>query len=137
MRRRLISEQEESDINLTPMLDVTFIMLIFFIVTATFVKESGIEVRKQQAATAQVKGQASIFVAIDESDNVWVDKRMIDVRSVAANVQRLLAENPKGSVVVQADKESKNGVLVQVLDQIRLAGVPTEKVSLAALQAEM
>ncbi len=136
MRRRLIKEQEDSDINLTPMLDVTFIMLIFFIVTATFVKESGVEVRKQKAVTAQIKGQASIFVAIDESNQVWVDKRIVDVRSVAANVQRLLAENPKGSVVIQADKESKNGVLVQVLDQIRLAGVPSEKVSLAALQSE-
>jgi len=136
MRRRLIKDQEESDINLTPMLDVTFIMLIFFIVTATFVKESGIEIRKQQAATAQVKGQASIFVAIDETNQVWVDKRVVDVRSVAANVQRLLAENPKGSVVVQADRESKNGVLVQVLDQLRLAGVPTEKVSLAASPME-
>ena len=136
MRRRLIKDQEESDINLTPMLDVTFIMLIFFIVTATFVKESGVEVRKQEAATAEVKGQASIFVAIDENNQVWVDKRIVDVRSVAANVQRLLAENPKGSVVVQADRESKNGVLVQVLDQIRLAGVDSKKVSLAAAPAK-
>jgi len=136
MRRRLIKDQEESDINLTPMLDVTFIMLIFFIVTATFVKESGVDVRKQKAATAQVKGQASIFVAIDESNQVWVDKRVVDVRSVAANVQRLLAENPKGSVVVQADKDSKNGTLIQVLDQISLAGVDKEKVSLAAVPGE-
>ncbi len=116
--------------NLTPMLDVVFIMLIFFIVTASFVKESGIEVNRQYASQAEEKKSANIFIAIAENGQVWIDKRMVDVRAVRANIERLHAENPQGSVVIQADRDSKNGVLVQVLDAAKAAGV--EKVALAA-----
>ena len=112
------------------MLDVVFIMLIFFIVTASFVKESGIEVNRQYASQAEEKKSANIFIAIAENGQVWIDKRMVDVRAVRANIERLHAENPQGSVVIQADRDSKNGVLVQVLDAAKAAGV--EKVALAA-----
>jgi len=130
MRRRHVQAEEESEVNLTPMLDVVFIMLIFFIVTASFVKESGIEVNRQYASQAEEKKSANIFIAIAENGQVWIDKRMVDVRAVRANIERLHAENPGGAVVIQADRASKNGVLVQVLDAAKAAGV--ENVSLAA-----
>jgi len=125
-----VQTDEESEINLTPMLDVVFIMLIFFIVTASFVKESGIEINRQYASQAEEKKSANIFIAIAENGQVWIDKRMVDVRAVRANIERLHAENPQGAIVIQADRSSKNGVLVQVLDAAKAAGV--ENVSLAA-----
>jgi biopolymer transport protein ExbD len=121
MRRRQRREPEESDVNLTPMLDVVFIMLIFFIVTASFVKETGVEINRPSASTAQ-KQAASILVAITDDGEIWLQRRPIDVRSVRANIERLLAENPQSAVVIQADRDSKNGVLVEVMDQVRLAG---------------
>jgi biopolymer transport protein ExbD len=116
-------EDEESSIDITPMLDVVFIMLIFFIVTATFVKESGIDVDKPQAATAIVQEKASILVAIDANNQVWINRRQVDLRSVRSIIERLHAENPKGTVVIQADKESINDTLIQVMDASRRAGV--------------
>lgn len=126
MRRalgKLQTEEEESAIDLTPMLDVVFIMLIFFIVTASFVKEAGIDVNKPAATTAVMKERANILVAIDSRNQIWIDKRQVDPRSVRANIERLHAENPQGTVVIQADKDSKNERLVQVMDAAREAGV--------------
>jgi len=134
MRRRLSQQEEESEINITPMLDVVFIMLIFFIVTASFVKEAGVDVKRPGAMTAETKGMASIFIAITEEGDIWIDRRMVDVRAVQANIERLLAENPKGSVIIQADRESKNGLLVQVMDAAKLAGV--QDISIAAEKLE-
>jgi biopolymer transport protein ExbD len=130
MRRRHSATGEEAEINLTPMLDVTFIMLIFFIVTASFVKESGIDVNKPPAATAERKERGNILVAITEAGQVWIDKRPVDIRAVRANIERLHAENPQGAVVIQADSNSKNGLLVAVMDAAREAGV--YNVSIAA-----
>jgi len=130
MRRRRLQEQDETEVNLTPMLDVVFIMLIFFIVTASFVKEAGIDVSRPDAATAERKERGNILVAISESGQIWIDKRHVDIRAVRANIERMAAENPQGSVVIQADENSKNGILVQVMDAARLAGV--EQVSIAA-----
>ncbi|MEE9279876.1 MAG: biopolymer transporter ExbD [Myxococcota bacterium] len=122
MPRRRLSQQDEETIQLTPMLDVVFIMLIFFIVTASFVKESGIQVERPNARTAEPKVRASILIAISRSNEIWIQKKRVDVRSVRASVERLLAENPRGSVVIQADRRSKNGLFVKVMDQARLAG---------------
>jgi len=130
MRRRRQRGSEDDEVNLTPMLDVVFIMLIFFIVTASFVKEAGIDVSRPPAATAERKERGNILVAITENDEIWVDRRQVDPRALRANIERLHAENPQGSVVIQADKSSKNGLLVQVMDAARLAGV--SNVSLAA-----
>ena len=124
MRRIAQSEaEEESEINITPLIDIVFIMLIFFIVTATFVKETGIDVNKPDAPTATVKNKANILIAIDSSDNIWIERRRIDPRSVRPNIERLHAENPQGSVVIQADKKSTNEMLVLVMDASRSAGV--------------
>ncbi|CCE25628.1 MULTISPECIES: ExbD/TolR family protein [Methylotuvimicrobium] len=112
-----------SDIDMTPMLDIVFIMLIFFIVTTSFVKESGIDVNRPTAQTAEKKEQANIIVSIKANGEIWIDKRAVDVRAVRANVARLQAENPLGSVIIAADRDTKTHVLVQVMDQIRLAGI--------------
>jgi len=130
MRRRRNRQEEEDQVNLTPMLDVVFIMLIFFIVTASFVKEAGIDISRPPAATAERKERGNILIAITENDQIWIDRRQVDPRALRANIERLHAENPQGSVVIQADKGSKNGLLVQVMDASRLAGVSS--VSLAA-----
>jgi len=125
MRRRSnrSSSEQTADIDMTPMLDIVFIMLIFFIVTTSFVKESGIDVNRPTAQTATRKEQGNIIVAIKANGDVWIDKRQVDVRAVRANVSRLHAEQPLGSVVIAADKETRVKILTQVMDQIRLAGI--------------
>jgi biopolymer transport protein ExbD len=117
-------DDEENEINLTPMLDVVFIMLIFFIVTASFIKEVGIDVNRPDAPMTQSKPEeANILVLINSNDEIWIDRRLIDPRAVRANIERMHAENPEGSVVIQANKSSTNKMLVQVMDAARQAGV--------------
>ena len=117
-------DEEENEINLTPMLDVVFIMLIFFIVTASFVKEIGLDVNRPDAPTTEVKPEdANILVTIDANDDVFINRRLVDPRAVRANSERLHAENPQGSVVIQASKRSTNKMLVTVMDASRQAGV--------------
>jgi biopolymer transport protein ExbD len=116
-------EEEEATIDLTPMLDVVFIMLIFFIVTASFVKESGIEVNRPDAPTAVKQEKANILVAISANNEIYIDRRRVDQRSVRANIERLHAENPQGSVIIQADEESNTKTLIGVMDSARAAGV--------------
>lgn len=123
MMPRAAAEEEESAIDITPMLDVVFIMLIFFIVTATFVKESGIDVNRPDAATAIKQEKANILIAISADNEIWIDHRRVDIRAVRPNIERLHAENPQGSVVIQADKESKTDTLIKVMDAARSAGV--------------
>ncbi len=131
-RRRRSRNVNESEVNLTPMLDVVFIMLIFFIVTASFVKEAGIDITRPPAATAERKERGNILVAITADDQIWVDRRMVDPRALRANLERLHAENPQGSVMIMADENSKNKLLVLVMDAARLA-----KISSVALAAEV
>ena len=133
MSRKARKQADEAAIDLTPMLDIVFIMLIFFIVTTSFVKESGVDVTRPSANTAERKERGNIIIAIRPNGDVWMDKRNVDIRSVRANVERLRAENPEGSVVITADKESQSGVLVQVIDQVRLAGA---EASIAATEPE-
>ncbi|ESP93379.1 MULTISPECIES: ExbD/TolR family protein [Pseudoalteromonas] len=119
---KVFQEEETEEINMTPMLDVVFIMLIFFIVTATFVKEAGIDVNRPEAATAVKKQRANILVAISDKGEIWINKRQIDIRAVQANIERLKAENPQGSVVIQADKKATTEILIKVMDASRAAG---------------
>lgn len=125
MRRFISSSQDdqEATVDITPMMDVVFIMLIFFIVTATFIKQAGIEVNQPQASTAVVQEKANILIAIDANNKIWINRREVDFRALRPNIERLHAENPKGSVVIQADKDSTNETLVQVMDASRKAGV--------------
>ena len=128
--RRHLPAQDETELDMTPMLDIVFIMLIFFIVTTSFVKESGVTVSTPQAQTASQQESANIFIAITAAGEVWVDRRPVDPRSVRAIVARLHADNPEGSVIIQADEEASTRMLVEVMDQVRLAGV--EGIAIAA-----
>ncbi len=103
MQREIANNEghgSEEEINLTPMLDVVFIMLIFFIVTASFIKEAGIDVNRPEAATPDLQDNANILIAISENNEIWIDRRHIDPRAVRANIERLHAENPNGVVVI-------------------------------------
>ena len=126
MRMRRYSQQveEEPGIDLTPMLDVVFIMLIFFIVTSSFIKESGVEVNRPQAETAAAQDTGNILIDVTADVQVWLEKQVVDVRSVRAHVERMRQEQPEGVVVVQADQDARTGLVVKVMDQARLAGVP-------------
>lgn len=127
----LAQEEEGDDINITPMLDVVFIMLIFFIVTASFIKEAGIDVNRPDAPTAERQEDANILVAISANDEIWIDRRETDPNAVRGMIERLHAENPKGSIVIQADEESTNEMLVIVMEAAKQAGV--SNVAIAAL----
>ena len=130
MRRKNRRQQDESGLDLTPMMDIVFIMLIFFIVTTSFVKETGIEVNMPNADTAERDEKGNILVAISQNNEIWIDKRRVDLKAVRANIERLKIEYPEGSVIIQADKEARSGLLVETMDQIRLAGV--QNISIAA-----
>ena len=124
------SEAGPTAMNITPLIDMVFILLIFFAVNASFVKEAGVEIDRPSARTATVQQKANIMIAVTDIGEVWVDRNRVDRRSVRGHVERLHAENPEGAVVILADDESQTGLVIEVLDQVRLAGV--ENVAVAA-----
>lgn len=126
---RKVREEEDAEIDMTPMLDIVFIMLIFFIVTTVFVKEAGINVNKPNGTLSVMPKNANIFIAVTEDGEVWMDKRMIDIDSVRANLERLMAEQPSDVIIIQADKEAEHGIVVEVMDQIKAAGI--DRISIA------
>lgn len=131
MRRlKIRNTQEEHGIDMTPMLDIVFIMLIFFIVTTSFVRETGVDINRPSAKSASTKSKSSILIAIKPDGAVWIDKRSVDIRAVRANIERLKAENPEAGVVILSDTDSKTGSLIKVMDQVRLAGI--SNISIAA-----
>ncbi len=123
------AEEEENEINLTPMLDVVFIMLIFFIVTASFIKEAGIQVNRPEAVSAEKQEDAAILVAISPNDEIWIDRNRTDPKDVRVAIERLHLENPKGSLVIQADAESTNEMLVVVMEAAKQVGVTNVAIS--------
>ena len=124
------SEAGPTAMNITPLIDMVFILLIFFAVNASFVKEAGVEIERPSARTAQTQQKANIMIAVTETGEVWVDRQRVDPRSVRGHVERLHAENPEGAVVILADDKSETGLVIEVLDQARLAGV--DQVAVAA-----
>ena len=120
--RFLITSEEDSQIDITPMLDVVFIMPIFFIVTSTFVKESGVDVTRPDAETSVPTDALSIQIGITANNQIWFDKRQVDKRAVRANVEKGLAESPGAAVIIIADALSNTETLIEVMDQSRLAG---------------
>ena len=132
-KRHVNNDIDGADIDITPMLDIVFIMLIFFIVTTSFVKESGISVNRPSAETAEQKTGSNLLVAIRANGEIWIDRRVVDVRSVRANIERMKADNPEGAAIIQADESAPSGLLVKVMDQIRLAGITN--ISIAAREA--
>ncbi len=117
------AQTEEADINITPMLDIVFIMLIFFIVTTSFTKETGATIIKPQAEQAVALQNGTILIGVRPNDDIWMAKRQVELREVRQMVERAKAENPEGSVVIIADIGSRIGTVTQVMDQVRLAGV--------------
>ncbi len=114
---------EDAEINITPMLDIVFIMLIFFIVTTSFTKETGAVITKPEAEQAISLRNGTILIGVKPNDDIWMSKRLIELREVRSMVEQAKAENPKGSVVIVADKDSRIGTVTQVMDQVKMAGV--------------
>lgn len=123
MLRRRKRDAEDSDVNVTPLLDIVFIMLIFFIVTATFIKEPGVTVQRPDANTAEEQRLVSVLVAIDSNNRIWINREETPLEAVRVAVERLRRENPRGSAVIQADGSADSEYLIEVLQQIREAGV--------------
>ncbi len=121
--RKPSQKEDEKVADLTPMLDVVFILLIFFIVTATFIKESGIEVNRPDTKTAEMKKTVSLLVAVGPDSSIWIDKKKVDIRNVRPIMERLHAENPKGGLVIQADSESKVEKVLAIMDAARAIGI--------------
>ena len=128
-RRSFAQPDNDEDVNVTPLLDIVFIMLIFFIVTSTFVKEPGVEITRPDAVTASERKLASIIVAISEDDEIWINKERVELEGVKTVVEQLRRENPKGTAVVQADSKAKTRLLVEVVNQIRSTGISDVAVS--------
>ena len=123
---------EEAEINITPMLDIVFIMLIFFIVTTSFTRETGVVVDKPLADQAVALQNGTILIAVRPSGDIWMENRQVEMNEVRQMVERATSENPEGSVVIVADKGARIGTVTQVMDRVRLAGV--ESVSISAVR---
>jgi biopolymer transport protein ExbD len=130
MARRHAAQQEETEINITPMLDIVFIMLIFFIVTTSFIKETGIDPQRPEAETAYKQERGNILIAINSVGDVWMNKRKVELGQVRQMVEQAKNESPESSVVIIADEKASTGVLIDLMDQIRLGGV--SNISVAA-----
>lgn len=123
MTSRREKQVDELDINITPMLDIVFIMLIFFIVTTSFVRETGIDPNRPVAETATDQGHANILIGIDSEGNIWVNRQIVQVGEVRQLVENAVNENPESSAVLIADEEAATGVMLDIMDQVRLGGV--------------
>ncbi|EDM68773.1 biopolymer transport exbD protein [Moritella sp. PE36] len=123
MRRRRIRAEDDTQIDMTPMLDVVFIMLIFFIVTTSFVRESGVEVNRPKAATATEQTKAGIFIAIKADGEIYMDRKQVDIQRLGANLERILADRGEVGLVIQADQDTRHGIVVKVMDAARTAGI--------------
>lgn len=128
--RRHAPESEETGIDLAPMLDFTVNLLIFFIITTSFIKEAGITVFKPEAVTAENRASGNLLIAIRENGDIWMDRRRIEVRDVRPMMERLHIERPDDTVVIIADRESDAGKVAEVMDEVRLAGI--QIISIAA-----
>lgn len=126
MRQRILigDQQDEAEVNMTPMLDIVFIMLIFFIVSTSFVRESGIEIERPIAESSATQTKTAVLIALSDREEIWLDKKVVDLRMVRPALERMKIEQSELNVIVQADESSSTGSLVNLVDQIRLAGIP-------------
>ena len=127
------AEVEDTGIDLAPMLDFVLNLLIFFIITTSFIKEAGITVNRAEAVTAEHKDNGNILVAIRPNGEIWMDKRPVDIRDVRLIIERLHTERPDDTVVIIADRDSETGVLTQVMDQVKLGGIAEVSIAAAPL----
>ncbi|MBP0048752.1 biopolymer transporter ExbD [Marinobacterium sp. AK62] len=131
MRQRLNLEmlEQDADIDMTPMLDIVFIMLIFFIVSTSFIREAGVEIERPVSATSEVKESQGVMLAITAEDEIWLDRQPVDLRMIRPTLERLKVEQPDLGVMIQADTNARTGLLVKVMDQVKLSGI--EQVAVA------
>ena len=123
MARRHADKQDETEVNITPMLDIVFILLIFFIVTTSFIRETGIDPQRPEAATAAKQERGNILIGVSASGQVWMDKRPVELSAVRQLVEQARNESPESSVVIIADERASTGVVIDLMDQVRLGGV--------------
>ena len=116
-------EQEDHGIDLAPMLDFTINLLIFFIITTSFIKEAGITVFKPEASTAEHRDSGNLLVAIRENGDIWMDRQPVGIRELRPLIERLHIERPDDTVVIVADRASRAGVVAKVMDEVRLGGI--------------
>jgi biopolymer transport protein ExbD len=128
--RRHSPDSEDTGIDLAPMLDFCVNLLIFFIITTSFIKEAGVTVFKPAAVTAEHEDSGNLLIAIRENGDIWMDRQRIELREVRTRMERLHIERPDDTVVIIADKASKAGIVAQVMDEVRLSGIKV--VSIAA-----
>jgi len=134
VRVNLDIQEDDTGIDMTPMLDIVFIMLIFFIVTTTFVKEAGVEINRPQAQTAKAEESQGVRLAITAEGTIWLDKQQLDMRMIRPTLERLKVDQPDLGVMVQADRAAQTGVLIEVLDILKLMGI--EQVAVATKEPE-
>ena len=123
MARRHAAREDDTEINITPMLDIVFIMLIFFIVTTSFIRETGIDPKRPDAVTAARQDRGNILIAISATGQIWMDKRQVELESVRQRIEQARNESPESTVVIIADERSETGILIDLMDQVRLGGI--------------
>ena len=132
MKRRRSQQLPAIGMNMTPMIDMVFILLVFFVVNTSFVKETGVEIERPSAKSAVKQEQANILIAITREGEIWIDKKRVDIRALRGHIEQMHAESPEGSAVVLADTQTPAGIVMQVVDQARLVGI--SKVAVAATE---
>jgi biopolymer transport protein ExbD len=127
--RRHAPDSEDHGIDLAPMLDFTINLLIFFIITTSFIKEAGITVVKPEAVTASGRDSGNLLIAIRENGDIWMDRRRIEQRDLRTQLERLHIERPDDTVVIIADKAAQAGVVAEVMDEVRLSGITVRSIA--------
>ena len=117
------SDYQPVHINVIPLIDVMFFLVLFFVATSSFIRETGVDVNRPAAKSAELQEKGNIIISVTKNGEIWVDRRKVDIRALRANVERMYAENPGSSVIIAADEEAQTGRLVATLDEARLAGV--------------
>ncbi len=128
-KRQSRSINEENEIDMTPMLDVVFIMLIFFIVTTSFVREAGIQVIKPEATSQTLRPKGNLFIAVTGDDRIFIDRAEVKIQELKLRIEQIKKELAKGEVIIQVDQASKADMLMKVLDVVREANVPNVSVA--------
>jgi len=135
-RRHASHDGDETGIDLAPMLDFVFNLLIFFLITTSFVREAGVTVVRPEAETARPEETGNILVAVRPNGEVWMDRRQVDLREIRPTIERLHLERPEDTVIVIADKDAKTGLLAQVMDEIKLGGIRDVALGAASASGE-
>jgi len=124
------SGKDEPEINITPMLDIVFIMLIFFIVTTSFIRETGVEIDKPTALSTEARPQANVLIAVRRNGEIWMNRQELSINEVRFEIEDARAENPESSVIILADRGARTGLVVEVMDQVQIGGI--NRISISA-----